>query len=87
MSASGLRLHLDRPSPVGPEAGLTLVLSAGGANVEVKARVVWARARDGGHELGLEFVEPGSRTLAALFDLAWRAPDTAGPLPGVGIRI
>jgi hypothetical protein len=94
MSASGLRLRLDRPSPVTPGSSLTLVLGSGvlgsgvlgsGAeSVEVKARVVWSRPSGTGHDLGLEFADAGARTRAALFNLAWSSPDAAGPGTSLG---
>jgi hypothetical protein len=85
MSATGLRLHLDRPSPVGVNERLTVVLGSPAGFVEVKARVVWARAESRGQDLGLEFTEPGSRTRAALFGLAWTGPDGPGPVASVGL--
>ena len=85
MSASGLRLRLERPSPVGPDSRIALVLGSGAGSIEVMARVVWCRPSGAGHDLGLEFTDRDARTRSALFNLAWAGPDEAGPVPRLGL--
>jgi hypothetical protein len=87
LSASGLRLRLDRPSPVGLDSSLTLVVGSAAATIEVKARVIWSRSRPSGHELGLEFVGASEPIRTALFNMAWNGPDAAGPLTSLGLSV
>lgn len=86
MSASGLRLRLERPSPVGAGSRISLVLGSGTSAIEVKARVVWCRPSGAGHDLGLEFTDRDAPTRSALFNLAWSGPDETGPAPSLGLN-
>ena len=85
MSASGLRLRLERPSPVAQGSSLTLVLGSASRTVEVKAHVVWSRSHSTVHELGLKFDEADHHVRAALFNLAWNGPDAAGPVTSLAL--
>jgi hypothetical protein len=87
ISASGLRLKLDRPAPVDVNSELTLVLGAGGRSLEVKTRVIWSRAEEFVHDLGLEFVGNEPEVRSALFDLVWNGPDAEGPVASLALNI